>query len=103
MEKNDYKYGYYIISLEKKNIFYVFKKKGGKYGFRIIGEILINKLRYYEKEEIPIVDISYANDVVISIRCGFEKFEEVTNSTVSITASRAVITKTGEAYCLHNN
>ena len=27
MEKNDYKYGYYIISLEKKNIFYVFKKK----------------------------------------------------------------------------
>ena len=51
MEKNDYKYGYYIISLEKKNIFYVFKKKGGKYSFRIIGEILINKLRYYEKEE----------------------------------------------------
>ena len=59
--------------------------------------------RYYEKEEIPIVDISYANNVVISIRCGFEKFEEVKNSTVSITASRAVITKTGEAYCLHNN
>ena len=50
MEKNDYKYAYYIISLEKKNIFYVLKK-GGKYSFRIIGEILINKLRYYEKEE----------------------------------------------------
>ena len=27
MEKNDYKYGYYIISLEKKNIFYIFKKR----------------------------------------------------------------------------
>ena len=30
MEKNDYKYGYYIISLEKKNNFYVFIKKRRK-------------------------------------------------------------------------
>ena len=27
MEKNDYKYGYYIISLEKKNFFLCFQKK----------------------------------------------------------------------------
>ena len=40
-----------ILFHRKRKIFLCFQKKGGKYSFRIIGEILINKLRYYEKEE----------------------------------------------------
>ena len=40
-----------ILYYGKEKYFLYFQKKGGKYSFRIIGEILINKLRYYEKEE----------------------------------------------------
>ena len=45
--KKTYKFGYYIISPKIKHLFYIFKKKNGKYSFHITGDILIN-LKYSE-------------------------------------------------------
>ena len=45
--KKTYKFGYYIISPKIKHLFYIFKKKNGKYSFYITGDILIN-LKYSE-------------------------------------------------------
>lgn len=56
--------------------------------------------RYLEKEEVEIVSMEYGTDVCISIRTGFEEFERINKDVISITASKAVISKKGEAYYL---
>lgn len=54
--------------------------------------------RYFEKQGIEIVDITYGSDVLFFIRTGFERFEEIQKDIVSITASKAITEKSGEAY-----
>lgn len=54
--------------------------------------------RYLDKENVEIVDITYSNDVVLHVRCGFEMFDRINENVVSITASRSRAEKTGEAY-----
>ena len=50
LEKNKYKYGQFIIVNKCKNFFYVFKKKNGKFYFKIIGCVFVG-LKYDEIEE----------------------------------------------------
>ena len=54
--------------------------------------------RYFEKEEIEVVDIRYSNNVETDIRCGFDSFDRIKESVISLTASRAKTEKTGEDY-----
>ena len=54
--------------------------------------------RYFEKEEIDVVDIRYSNNVETDIRCGFDSFDRIKESVISLTASRSKIEKTGEDY-----
>ena len=44
-------YGHFILSPECQDFFYVFKKNGEKYYFKIYGKIYI-KLKYFETEKI---------------------------------------------------
>lgn len=54
--------------------------------------------RYLEKNNVEVVDITYSNDVTLHIRCSFEMLEKIKEEIVSLTASRAQMTKTGEDY-----
>ena len=54
--------------------------------------------RHFEKQKVEVVNINYDTEVCFSIRCGFERFEEIERDVISITASKALIEKTGEAY-----
>ena len=54
--------------------------------------------RYFEKQNVELVNISYDSEVSFDIRTGFERFDEIHRDVVSITASKALIEKTGEAY-----
>lgn len=54
--------------------------------------------RYFENNDIEVVDISYANDVSFAIRCGFDDFDKIKADIVTMSASRAVTEKTGEEY-----
>ncbi len=54
--------------------------------------------RYFEKQNVEVVDIKYDADVCFFIRTGFERFDDIEKDIVSITASKAKTEKTGEAY-----
>ena len=59
--------------------------------------------RHLDKKEIEMVDIIYSNNVVIKIRLGLDDFDELCKDITSITASRAVIEKTGESYYIRRS
>ena len=56
--------------------------------------------RYFETQNICVVNISYDTNVSFTIRCGFERYENIQRDVVSVTASRSGAVKTAEAYFL---
>jgi len=58
--------------------------------------------RYLEKEGITIVNTEYSDHVEILVRCGFENYEKIEKDIISLTASKAKINKSGEAYFVDN-
>lgn len=58
--------------------------------------------RYLEREGITIVDVAYSDHVENRVRCGFEMYDKLERDIVSITSSKAIINKSGEAYFIDN-
>lgn len=54
--------------------------------------------RYLEKKEITVSNVSYGANVVFSVRIAGEEFEDMCKDIVSLTASRANISKISDGY-----
>lgn len=58
--------------------------------------------RYLEREGITVVKVDYSDHVDTTVRCGFDSFDKLNADIVSLTASKAIINKIGEAYFVDN-
>lgn len=54
--------------------------------------------RYLEKNEITVTSTNYGANVIMTVRTGAENYEKMSLDIVSLTASRAKITKISDAY-----
>lgn len=54
--------------------------------------------RYLEKEGVRIIDVYYSANVTTLIRTGADTFERISEAIVSMTASKAQISKINDAY-----
>lgn len=59
--------------------------------------------RLLESEPVQVVDVRYSDKVSMDFRTGYENFDSIKEKIISLTASKAIIEKTGEDYFMSIN